>query len=536
MTGRVDDQGEPTQLWDPPTPPRSRRSPRRASVVLVIALVLSLVANAVLAASWWNAHDRADRREEQVARLRSRVDDLEKRTDQGGPGGNSLDDLFGRLFGDDGPGNDDLDQMLRDLLGGDQGLGDLFGGLGGASCLGSLTGGMSGDQADIPDDDLRSQYDATARWVEQHRGLQFDEVPEPTFVTPEEMSRRVAAEVRRTYDEHDAALDAQLLAALGAIEPGTDLLEMQTDFTAGQVAGYYDPRTGELVVATDDPSEPLDTNGLTALAHELDHALTDQALGLPIDEDAPAAASDEQLAATALVEGDATLVMTKFAMSAISLEDQLSMGLDPELGDALEALARTPHFLTAEMEFPYEEGLGLACALDADGGWKAVDQAYDDPPTTSAQVLFPERYTAHERAADPSDPGSPGDGWKRERRSSFGAAELLWLFEAPGDDTGAAIDDARDRVAAWNGGEAVQWTHGDDVAVGISLREREGEPDLCDSVREWYHAAFPMARADESGGGVSFEDGRQAARLSCPGNEVRLGIAPDLDAAARIAG
>lgn len=521
--------------WDPPRPPGARRSSRRPSVILAILLAVSLAANAALGVAWWRADDRGDEAEERLAALRSRVEELEQRTDDDPRRSRGLEDLLGDLLGDDGLDVEGLEDLFGDLLG--DGFGDLLGGLGpSAACLDSLAGDRSGDRVEIPDDDLMSQYEATARWVEEARGLRFEELPEPTFVTPDEIDERVAKEIRRTYPESEARLDSQLLAALGVVDPGTDLLELQADLIGGQVAGYYDPRDGALVVATDDPSEPLDANGIMTLAHELGHALTDQALGLPVDDDAPAASTDEQLAATALVEGDAMLLMYRFSSAALSLEDQLSMGFDPELGDALEALAQTPHYLAAALQFPYTEGLGLVCSLESRGGWNAVDRAYDRPPADTSQVMFPERYTARDRAADPEDPSSPGRGWTEQRRGTFGAAQLLWLFEAPGDNIAAALDHSRDRAAAWDGGEFVQWTRADGVAVGISLRERDGEHDLCESVRAWYRAAFPMAEADGSGDGVAFEDRRQAAHVRCGDDEVRIGIAPDPDAAARITG
>lgn len=507
--------------WAPPRPPGAGRSSRRPLVILVIVLAVSLMANAALGVAWWRADDHGDEAEERVAALRSRVEELEQRTGDDPRQGRELEDLLGDLLGD-GLGD---------------GLGDLLGGLGpSAACLDSLAGDTSGDHVEIPDDNLMSQYEVTARWVEEARRLRFEELPEPTFVTAEEIDELVAKEIRRIYPDAEARLDSQLLAALGVVDPGTDLLQLQSDLIGGQVAGYYDPSDGALVVATDDPSEPLDANGIMALAHELNHALTDQALGLPVAADAPAVSTDEQLAATALVEGDAMLLMYRFSAASLSLEDQFSMGFDPELGDALEALAEAPHYLAAALQFPYTEGLGLVCSLESRGGWNAVDRAYDRPPADTSQVMFPERYTARDRAADPEDPSSPGRGWTEQRRGTFGAAQLLWLFEAPGDNTAAALDGSRDRAAAWDGGEFVQWTRADRVAVGISLRERDGEHDLCDSVRAWYRAAFPMAEADGSGDGVAYADRRQVAHVRCDDGEVRIGIAPEPDVAARITG
>ncbi|HYY57993.1 MAG TPA: hypothetical protein VE842_11725, partial [Pyrinomonadaceae bacterium] len=72
-----------------------------------------------------------------------------------------------------------------------------------------------------------------------------------------------------------------------------------------QVAGYYDPKAQEFYLA-----DWIDVDGQKpVIAHELTHALQDQHFNLRRFEKWPKGDSDAELAAHALVEGDATLAM-----------------------------------------------------------------------------------------------------------------------------------------------------------------------------------------------------------------------------------
>src|SRR5690606_36310905 len=85
-----------------------------------------------------------------------------------------------------------------------------------------------------------------------------------------------------TEDADPARDDAyeRLLVGLGAVPAGTDLPTVRRQLLDDQVAGFYSPDTGELVVRVPDDGE-VGTLDTITLAHELQHALADQALGLP---------------------------------------------------------------------------------------------------------------------------------------------------------------------------------------------------------------------------------------------------------------
>jgi hypothetical protein len=325
---------------------------------------------------------------------------------------------------------------------------------------------------------------AIAHEVERLRRLQFRAVQKPTYVRQAEMKRRIRKELDRA-SSREIAVAQRALVTLAAIPKGTNLRELARNELAAAVAGYYDQRTRELVVLSD-PERKLDAVERVTLGHELDHALTDQRLGLPGDPDgAPPGGEDAETAATALVEGDATLLMQAYASANFSPSDALDA-----LRSAAGGSGHLPHYVEAGEVFPYLEGEKFVCRLYRRGGWKAVDAAYRRPPESTAQILFPPRYIGRERPVAPPPARSPGRSWKRFDRAAVGAADLLWLFEAPGDKAARALSQPRRRASAWAGGTAVIWTRGPRTDLELTLVERRGARlRLCASMRAWAKAA-----------------------------------------------
>lgn len=380
-------------------------------------------------------------------------------------------------------------------------------------CLAPSAGATPGA---VPDADIEAQVEAIEAIVAAERGLPAGDDLSIEFVTPEEVQRRAVEINEDELDAEEAAVATDILAALGAVEPGTDLVQAQLDALEAGVGGFYDLRTGELVIG----SESMDAMGTFITAHELVHAMADASLGLPdLDAIAEEEGSDAAYAALSAVEGDATLYSQQFVGDHLPLSQLLE--LEAMSAETEDALAGMPHFVTRNLEFPYLEGMTFTCHTYLDGGWSAVDDTYENPPATTAQVLFPERYQSGEKAVDVRAPSGPG-GWEMLDSDTFGAADLLFLLED------AELSDPLDRVAAWAGGEVTVWANGEDRAVALVLADRGGTHPLCDTVADYYEAAFPDASRSATGDGATFEAGSQSATVSCAGDEVALGVGPDL--------
>ena len=158
-----------------------------------------------------------------------------------------------------------------------------------------------------------------------------------------------------------------------------------------QVAGYYDPKTHEFHLA-----DWIDLDGQKPImAHELTHALQDQHFNLGRFEHWPKGDSDAELAAHALIEGDATLSMALYVANNplrwIAFLKSLGTTGTPSV-----ELDKAPRALRETLLFPYQEGTVWTRSLYKNGGWDRVSNAFTELPQSTEQILHPEKYFAHE--------------------------------------------------------------------------------------------------------------------------------------------
>jgi hypothetical protein len=380
---------------------------------------------------------------------------------------------------------------------------------------------------------------AVARRVEIIRGLKFSKPVEPKFLSTAEFSRRVSSDFSREFTAEESEVNSRLLVTLGAIPSGTDLRKLLAGALGSGVLGFYDNRTGELVVRQGEAGRALNPFEEVVLSHELTHALTDQVLKLPKEADDESEGSeDSSLAALAVVEGDASTVETLYSQIGLSSDEKegLAEAQFAAVGEGGAGIFTLPHFVQRELAFPYVEGQAFVCDMISAGGWDRVNSTYAAPPKTTAAVLFPDDVATDEAAVDPSDPSALDEPWKRERKFALGAADLQFLLEAPGGGIGRAIDDAEAAAEALAGGEVELWSSGKQSAAGMSLAQRPGQRGLCEAVRSWYRKSFPTGRDQDLQGSerLAVDGVGEDAALSCSGNEVKLGIAPDLATARQL--
>jgi hypothetical protein len=313
--------------------------------------------------------------------------------------------------------------------------------------------------------------------------------------------------------------DRRLLAALRLVPPDLDLRALLTELLAEQILGVYVPAEETLYVRGS--AAELSPYARITAAHEITHALQDQAYDLEALRDLPERDGDAALAVLALVEGDA--VRTQQAWSQRFQTAAQRQAATAEAGAASDAaLARTPRYLRESLFFPYTAGTRFAAALPDIGA------AFMRPPTTTEQILHPERYTAGEGAKAVTAPATLGADWAPARQYTFGEFDVAELVVALGPGTAAAVG------AGWGGGEVTSFERAGDTAVGVALVfDTAGDAaEACEAVPAWYRAV--AAGQDTETPNVLRGD-RDWLAWSCPGAEVRFGVAPDPETAQRLA-
>ena len=267
--------------------------------------------------------------------------------------------------------------------------------------------------------------------VEELRGLQ---TTHPLAVTPLGAAGMRRIVVRLLAREHERRSDDgwdDALHLLGVLKPGQSLEDVERRELTGQVAGLYVPHGGRLYVLGSGGSAPR-----SVIAHEAVHALQDEHFRLTRGPFAPRPRDhDGELAAQALVEGDATEVQSRYvaSLSAFALIGELArtLGAVPT-----GASAGSVPFLQRQLEFPYTAGQEFVRALRARGGQRLLDRAFRHPPRTTAAVLDPARYLA----GDPPAQVVRLPAGSYRFATSFGAEDLV------------ALTGKRGLARAWLGG------------------------------------------------------------------------------------
>lgn len=199
-----------------------------------------------------------------------------------------------------------------------------------------------------------------------------------------------------------------LLKAFGLAPPDFAYRSFLIKLLTEQVAGYYDPKARQFYLA-----DWIEIDGQKpVMAHELTHALQDQHFNLKRFEKWPKGDSDAELAAHALIEGDATLAMMQYLgkhpMIALSF-------LRTSQESSAEQFKQAPRALRDSLIFPYQYGLTWASQVHRRGGWTMVSNAFKKLPLSTEQILHAEKYFSYERPvklALPNFTRTLGPGWK----------------------------------------------------------------------------------------------------------------------------
>jgi hypothetical protein len=316
----------------------------------------------------------------------------------------------------------------------------------------------------------------TLKRVEVARGLQSRKTVPGVLMDRPSLIARVKDHVSRELPPEAIRDEGLALQLFGFIPTKFDYEAAEYALLQDQLAGYYEPADGTMYMASDLGDDEAEAT----LAHELVHALQDQRWNLAERSKYRPGDGDHSEVVSALAEGDATSAMFDVMIAraapgtgktAVDLPDdvfaeQIRAGMNDGPG------ANAPHVMRTSLAAPYIYGTLFVHALRRRGGWDAVNRAWDDPPTTTEQILHMGKWLAHETAMPVTAPtfAALGAGWKVDDEDTEGELGARIAFEEWMEPKAAA-----EASSGWGGDRGVLVTNGDKAAFAWKLRYDPGK-------------------------------------------------------------
>jgi hypothetical protein len=323
--------------------------------------------------------------------------------------------------------------------------------------------------------DIAKQMDLIQGQVSTLRGLTLQHTFNRATLTTDQLRQQVKENFLKNYTPQQAADDVLLYSTLGLLKPDTDIIKLFENLYSEQIAGFYDPETKTMYVV-----QGSGFNGIERMtyAHEFTHTLQDQHYDLrgqlKITDEYCHTHAEYCAAVTALVEGDAVSTEQDWFYSDGSNTDR-SQVQDFYLHFASPVFDSSPDFIKDDLLFPYQKGFEFVQTLYDQGGWKAIDQAFENAPVSTAQILHPGLYPLHKplTVTLPDLGATLGSGWRQAAQGSLGEW-YTYLVLSRGWQNSMRLPEALGKQAAagWGGD-------------GYLLYQKTADPQARVLVVEW---------------------------------------------------
>jgi len=271
------------------------------------------------------------------------------------------------------------------------------------------------------------------------------------MLSKENFRQFVEGRMKQTSSREDLRIEELTLKMFGFVPQDFNLERETVDLVSEQAAAFYDYHRKKLFLTDWAPSAMQES----ALVHELAHALADQNFHLERFIKQGGKSDDSELARMAVMEGQATWLMTEAlarrAGQSISSNPSLLnvMGGGGEGGSSqFPVFNSVPLYLRETLVFPYTDGARFQNAVYDKLGKAAFAELFRHPPDTTQQILHPRKYFDHlEPTAPEFPPVAPAKGFKDLSEGMLGELDHAILIRQYGTSEQA------DSIAPhWKGG------------------------------------------------------------------------------------
>lgn len=341
-------------------------------------------------------------------------------------------------------------------------------------------------------DALRVQLDSLETTTARLRELPFLHPVTVIFPSTETVRAKLGGMLDAQLTPERVADAMAFYVAFDLMQPDVDLRAVFDALYQQQVGGFYELESKEmnvLLLSGGTLGDALPLLERIIAVHEYVHALQDQHFDLTayLNMLENAENDDLVLAHVALVEGDATYIMNRYAEEEITRNP-----LGALLSTLSGALASgdippgTPPILAQELLFPYLQGEEFVRALLRDGGMARLNAAFANPPTSTMHIIHPQKYLSGQAPVTVALSDLSGRGWTLNKTGVLGEFYLREYLKTQ------AVPAANRAAAGW-AGDAYQLYSRDDGATAWRLAlVWENASEAAEFAQAWQH--FAQAR------------------------------------------
>ncbi len=342
--------------------------------------------------------------------------------------------------------------------------------------------GTESDTTDKPAGGVFSQVESMLDDLRQIMGFGPLRPVALKTITKPEFRKLYQEQMRKENNPRQMHREVLFLQLFGLVAADFNYEKTVLDLLSEQAWALYDFKRRNLYLADWAPPDALEY----ALVHELVHAVDDQNFNL-LKYMKGTREAESQLARLAAIEGQASWVMTEWAMqqSGKSLDGNRILAIATASATRFEAqqfpvYESTPTYFREVLIFPYTDGLLFQHAMIERFGPDGLKRVFQVPPMTTQQILQPELYLA---GANPDPPALPQAsiprGYKRVFDGTFGQLDhkILLQHHLGDEDFGELLD-------KWQGSqfEILERARSGDAILRYAVRWEDAE-----TASQYYH-------------------------------------------------
>jgi hypothetical protein len=279
---------------------------------------------------------------------------------------------------------------------------------------------------------LCAQIQGIAKELQDISGMPLKHPVPCDYITKDKINAFLKKRVKEVANPEEVRAEELTLKMFGLVPDSFDLAENTVDLLTEQAAAFYDYNKKKLFITE---STPGDTQQ-PVLAHEIAHAVADQNYNLGRYIKQGRKSDDGSSARMAVMEGQATWLMSEFLARRMGQSLKTSPGLVATMSAMNDNSGQYPVFdnaplyLRMTLIFPYTKGMLFQHALFERDGQRGFAEVFTQPPVSTQQILHPEKYFSNVTPTQPPLPDPRlGKGYKELVGGSLGELDHMVMLE-----------------------------------------------------------------------------------------------------------